>query len=86
MFCPNCGAEQADNVQYCRNCGMRLVQESGTPSGTTYSGAMEYAGFWRRFVAWIIDIVLLNLAGLIVGALSLVFFSPRQEPTQAPLR
>ena len=28
---------------------------------------MEYAGFWRRFAAWIIDYLVLGVAGFVVG-------------------
>ena len=30
---------------------------------------MEYGGFWRRFVAYIIDAIILNIAGAILGAI-----------------
>lgn len=78
MFCPNCGKEQVGNPKYCRNCGAQLVQEPAIQTGyragvqpdiqpgVSYTGAMEYAGFWRRFGAWLIDNILISVISLIV--------------------
>ncbi|MFC6274150.1 zinc-ribbon domain-containing protein [Levilactobacillus tangyuanensis] len=31
-YCPNCGAEAADDAQFCRNCGQPLPQATETPN------------------------------------------------------
>jgi len=73
MICPNCGKEQPDNATYCSNCGAMIVREPTAQPGTAYTGtaasasAAEYAGFWRRFGAYILDVIVLNVAGLIIG-------------------
>lgn len=67
MFCPNCGKEQVDNPRFCRHCGAKLVQEPGIQLGVqpdvqtvkAYASTVEYAGFWRRFGATVIDGILL---------------------------
>ncbi len=67
MYCPSCGAEQAENSKFCRNCGVRFVQAEGVQPGTAYTSAVEYAGFWRRFGAAIIDGIIINVASFIIG-------------------
>jgi uncharacterized RDD family membrane protein YckC len=42
------------------------------PSPAPYGGAggvVEYAGFWRRFVAAVVDGIILGIAGTIIGLL-----------------
>jgi hypothetical protein len=39
MFCPNCGEEMAENVNFCSNCGQTLHPKTGiTPTGPSISG------------------------------------------------
>jgi uncharacterized RDD family membrane protein YckC len=38
--------------------------------------AMSYAGFWRRFAAWIIDAVILFVVGFIIGFIIAIVISP----------
>src|SRR4030042_71147 len=75
MFCPSCGKEQVDNPAFCCNCGAKLIQEPGIQQGVSHAGVVEYAGFWRRFVAAFLDGILINIVtwvacfiiGFIVG-------------------
>ena len=62
MFCPNCGQEYTAGSAFCGNCGYNL-------SGTADTGRTEYAGFWLRFVAYIIDYI-------IVGIVSFILYLP----------
>jgi uncharacterized RDD family membrane protein YckC len=69
MYCHKCGAPNDDPAVFCKKCGAAL-QMTNPPSGTTaptYPPAVQYAGFWRRLGAAIID-------GLIVGAVTLVIY------------
>ncbi len=74
MYCPNCGKEQLGYQAYCSNCGIRLPLQQGIP-GISYAGEIEYAGFWRRLAAFLIDNILIGItlttiiyvAGLFVG-------------------
>src|SRR5438034_8258583 len=59
MFCPRCGKENDDKAKYCQACGNGL-QPAITPSPTT--GVASYAAFWERFVAQVIDVVILSVA------------------------
>lgn len=62
MFCPNCGQEITAGNNYCQNCGFDLT-------GAVGSRRAEYAGFWLRFVASIID-------GVAVGMVAWIIFIP----------
>jgi len=64
MFCTRCGATNADNARFCCGCGVSFLAP-GVPAVAGPAGvvavpalsapAFRYAGFWRRFVAMIID-------------------------------
>ena len=41
MFCPNCGAQNADNAPFCANCGSRFEQQA--PAAPVYNPAPGYA-------------------------------------------
>ncbi len=69
MFCTNCGKEQAGNPEYCQNCGARLVQEPVIRPVMAPAGTANYAGFWRRFAAYIIDVILVSAIFFIISTL-----------------
>lgn len=52
--CPNCGRPLPDEAMFCGSCGYKIAPSS----------QVEYAGFWMRFVAAIID-------GFILGAVQI---------------
>lgn len=66
---PRDSAIQYGNRWVCANCKPQFVQrlKEGAPMAAALSGPMEYAGFWIRFLAHIIDQVLLTIAGAIIG-------------------
>lgn len=60
MYCTRCGATNADSARFCSGCGMSFLPAGASPSVVASAPAMagpafRYAGFWRRFVAMIID-------------------------------
>ncbi len=68
-FCPTCGAElQFKDAEICPKCGVRIV----TALSPTEN---KYAGFWIRFVAYIIDFIILMIIafgiGIVLGILVL---------------
>ncbi|PYR85541.1 MAG: hypothetical protein DMG19_14785 [Acidobacteria bacterium] len=79
MFCPRCGKENDDTARYCQACGNGL-QPAVTPSPAT--GVARYAAFWERFVAQVIDAVILSVAtGTVFTAtfgagMAIGFFAP----------
>ena len=65
MYCPHCSKQNSDNAQYCQECGRELpkaspqVISSAQPSLNV--SPVQYAGFWRRVLASLIDGILLSL-------------------------
>ncbi len=66
--CPRCGTLASDKAERCPSCGLRFVEEASaanTPGFVDISGAValhivEYAGFWRRFGAFAVDVFILS--------------------------
>ena len=60
MFCPKCGNKQLSEARFCASCGAQLQPLAPPapyhePRPAIAVGKDAYAGFWMRFVAWIID-------------------------------
>jgi uncharacterized RDD family membrane protein YckC len=70
MFCKKCGAQQPEGARYCNSCGVNLLESNTVPSGTASAVYLEYAGFWRRFGAYIIDTVILNVLSIGISAVT----------------
>lgn len=67
MFCSKCGANIADGVTFCSACGQPTGGLPGAPvSSVAVRSSVQYAGFWLRFVAWIIDRIILQVASWII--------------------
>ena len=61
-ICSGCHTPNSPTAQYCYKCGLLLPEKSG--SG--YASQIQYAGFWMRLAAYLIDGILLSiLTGLI---------------------
>ena len=82
MFCSKCGANVADGAAFCAACGQPVpgigaVVAPAYPAASVAARApVEFAGFWLRFVAIVIDSLVLSVvSGLvtfpIVGAMGL---------------
>lgn len=69
--CVNCGAHNPVFARFCVQCGHRLP--FGTTGVTDWVYA-EYAGFWRRFVAYLIDGIILNIIDFIIGLIAGIIF------------
>ena len=84
MFCSKCGANLAPGAAFCQVCGTAaptsIAAPAMSPSGPLAEAApisphwlppvaRPYAGFWLRFVAYLID-------GLLLGAIFLVICIP----------
>jgi len=65
MLCPKCGGINDNLAAFCQYCGTNLkFDQAASSSQTTPSvnqpvSQVEYAGFWRRFAAAIIDALIL---------------------------
>lgn len=51
-YCPNCGAQHPDGAEFCPSCGRPLGAGAATKG---------YGGFWRRFLAFVIDGLVINI-------------------------
>jgi len=83
VFCSKCGGVLGADVAFCMVCGTPVPQGAFAPAAApsspgavaAYAGgllaapAVTYAGFWLRFVAHLVD-------GLIIGFASMVLFVP----------
>jgi len=73
LFCPQCGSENDDQALFCKTCGAKLTN---LPEDTSLQQQIpvppprvDYAGFWRRFVAFFIDAIIL---GIVTGILTFI--------------
>ena len=71
MFCSKCGANVPDNATFCSACGQPTGGVPMAPvapgvSGVAVRPTVQYAGFWLRFVALIIDAIVLGFVGFLV--------------------
>jgi hypothetical protein len=76
MFCGNCGQEIEAGVRLCNRCGAALAAAPAELApAAPLQPAAQYAGFWLRLVAAIIDGLLVEvvviplsfLVGLVIG-------------------
>lgn len=67
MFCSKCGANIPDSATFCSACGQPIGGLPAAPIGSVaLRPTVQYAGFWLRFVAWIIDRIILQVVSWIV--------------------
>jgi len=82
LFCNKCGAPNASSAQFCSRCGASTSPSMAfapTPApATAYAAAVaypatqagvRYGGFWIRFVAAIIDAILVRVVIAPVGVI-----------------
>ena len=78
MFCSSCGGAVPDGATFCSACGRPMSFAAAPAPGTSYASAagapgqpigtlavaprLFYAGFWLRFVAYLIDAIILTFA------------------------
>jgi uncharacterized membrane protein YvbJ len=67
MFCPHCGKPNPDDAQYCSICGREMntpAQQAAQQQQTNSINVapVQYAGFWRRVLAVIIDGIIVSIA------------------------
>lgn len=71
MRCPSCYAPVSDDAQVCPSCGKSLSlwnPPAGNPAARQQqdAGMVSYAGFWKRFAAYVVDSVVLVLATIVL--------------------
>lgn len=79
MECKVCTQDNPPEARFCGNCGAALVTTAGQPLPATPKPiltpavAIEYMGFWIRFVAAIIDAIVVSFSYLF---LPIWYFGP----------
>jgi uncharacterized RDD family membrane protein YckC len=85
MFCTQCGAQNPDDARFCYQCGAALPSAEDIPPPPVVTPAppvapaapppppaIEYAGFWRRFLAMIIDGLILGIPTGLIAFFSII--------------
>ena len=72
--CPTCGTEEVPGQQFCSSCGSPTAHVYSNPaplpsypaqSGPS-TGSYTLAGFWKRFLGYLIDYILLIIIGILI--------------------
>jgi len=70
MFCPKCGKETDASGKFCQWCGADIesvpAKVVAVPEEETTPAVGVYAGLGRRFIAFIIDVILILIFDLVV--------------------
>ncbi len=84
MFCHKCGAQVDDQAAFCDKCGAALqntlprATAVPTPApapgyaapGYAFPAAVQYAGFWRRFGAAVLDWLIMSAVNTVIQMIS----------------
>lgn len=62
MLCNKCGKKNSNDSNFCIFCGFKLEQKN----------LIIYAGFWKRFTAFIIDGMILGIGGFVPKMLGII--------------
>jgi uncharacterized RDD family membrane protein YckC len=69
MICPNCGKQSDDRAKYCQACGLSFQPAAASrQSAVSTATAVSYASVWARFVALVIDAIIVAVASGLVTA------------------
>jgi uncharacterized RDD family membrane protein YckC len=77
MFCSRCGLKVAEGVRYCPACGQEVGSPVTLPPTTASapgSAPLRYAGFWLRFVAHLIDGIVLGIPFFLIVMVPIFLF------------
>jgi len=70
--CKNCGYELPEGAMYCPKCGTPTTPAVETVAPVDLAGVLKRATWGERFVAWLIDVVIIGaIASIISGIASL---------------
>lgn len=84
MYCANCGKRLNADQKFCAKCGAKVNATSAPQSlnaeSTSTPRGIPYAGFWRRFVGWVIDYFIAALAIAVIANLLIIPLSGQNAP------
>ena len=61
ISCPRCHRISEPGSLFCFSCGLPLDDAAPDPAAYPMPGAGPPAGFWQRFAAWLIDVIILSI-------------------------
>ena len=74
--CQKCGNELPEGAKYCPVCGTAVTMgEASAPSTAPViaeASGLKLAFWWERFVAWLIDVIIIGVIVSILGVFSLL--------------
>lgn len=81
MFCTKCGKELTDGAQFCPACGTPVGSPAATVDSAPVSATIRqpepkkyrYAGFWIRFLAHVIDQIVLGVVMFVFVVIGILF-------------
>jgi uncharacterized RDD family membrane protein YckC len=81
--CKNCGFELPAGAQFCPRCGAPVskIEEAtsqpspGVPSQPILAQGMVLAFWWERFLAWLIDVVIIGVVTAIISLITGLTFN-----------
>lgn len=75
MYCPQCSYNNPVGAQCCKNCELRLESYVYKPDLPLAPAALIYAGFWLRFYAALLDLLVLGAGITLVLSLSIMLIA-----------
>ncbi|WP_353893913.1 RDD family protein [Proteinivorax hydrogeniformans] len=68
-FCQECGGETKEDQEICLNCGCRTQSKNSNYQikQKNTQASVQHGGFFRRLAALIIDIITIEVSGLVIG-------------------
>ena len=86
--CPSCRTMNQLNARFCLNCGASLAKGDQTPyqppashQAPPMAAEFLYAGFWKRFFAYLIDGIIINFLMFLVVIWGLGKSAAMNDPT-----
>jgi uncharacterized RDD family membrane protein YckC len=72
LYCNNCGAKIPGGAMYCPKCGTAVqIQKMSAEVAVPAGAPMLTLAFWSdRFVAWLIDVVIIGVISFVLGLFS----------------